>query len=58
LALHKAKALSVFDGYLVNGLPQTVLIDRKGIIRHTYVGDLQSGNPEPDAEVRRLLGEK
>jgi peroxiredoxin len=58
LALHKEKALSVFDGYLVNGLPQTVLIDRKGIIRHTYVGDLQAGNPEADAEIRRLLRDK
>jgi peroxiredoxin len=58
LALHKDKALKVFDEYLVNGLPQTVLIDRKGIVRHTYVGDLQAGNPEVDAEIRKLLGGK
>jgi peroxiredoxin len=58
LALHKEKALNVFDGYLVNGLPQTVLIDRKGIVRHVYVGNLQAGNPDVDVEVRKLLGEK
>jgi peroxiredoxin len=58
LVLHKEKALKVFDEYLVNGLPQTVLIDRRGVVRHTYVGDLQAASADVHAEIRKLLEEK
>jgi peroxiredoxin len=58
LALRKEKALGVFDAYLVNGLPQTVLIDRQGIIRHIYVGDLEPAHGDVNADIRKLLGNK
>ena len=58
LALHKEKALKTFDDYLVNGLPQVVLIDRKGIVRHAYTGDAQIRNTDVDLELKKLLAEK
>lgn len=58
VALDKEKAIKTFDEYLVNGLPQVVLIDRKGVIRHTYVGDAQIRNTDVDLELKKLLAEK
>jgi peroxiredoxin len=58
LALHKEKALKMFDRYLVNGLPQVVLIDRQGIVRHAYVGGAQVRNPDVEGQIKKLLAEK
>jgi len=38
LVMHKDKALASFNDYIVNGLPEVVLIDRKGIIRDVRGG--------------------
>jgi peroxiredoxin len=58
LTLSKEKALKTFDDYLVNGLPQVVLIDRKGIVRHAYMGDAQIRGTDVDLELKKLLAEK
>jgi len=58
LALHKEKALKTFNDYLVNGLPQLVLIDRQGVVRFVCVGDVQMRNPDVDVEIKKLLAEK
>jgi hypothetical protein len=58
LMLNKEKALKTFDDYLVNGLPQVVLIDRKGIVRHAYTGDAQIRGTDVDLELKKLLAEK
>lgn len=58
LALHKEKALKTFNDYLVDGLPQLVLIDRQGIVRFACVGDAQMRNPDVDGEIKKLLVEK
>ncbi len=58
LTLYKDKAIKTFDDYLVNGLPQVVLIDRKGIVRHAYTGDAQIRNTDVEVEIKKLLAEK
>ena len=58
LALHKEKALKTFNDYLVNGLPQLVLIDRQGAVRFACVGSTQIRNPDVDVEIKKLLAEK
>jgi peroxiredoxin len=58
LALHKDDAVKVFDHYLVNSMPQFVLIDRDGIVRFVCVGDAQIRNPDADIEIKKLLAPK
>jgi thiol-disulfide isomerase/thioredoxin len=58
LALRKEKALKTFNDYLVNGLPQLVLIDRQGVVRFACVGSAQIRNPDVDVEIKKLLAEK
>jgi hypothetical protein len=53
--LYKDNAVKVFDAYLVDGMPQFVLIDRDGIVRFVCVGDAQVRNPDVDAQIRKLL---
>ena len=56
MAIPKEAALGAYDAYVVNGMPQVVLIDRKGIVRMVAVGD-KSG-PAVEAELKKLLAEK
>jgi peroxiredoxin len=58
LTLHKDGALKTFNEYLVNGLPQAVLIDRKGIVRATYAGAVQVRSADLENEIKKLLAEK
>jgi peroxiredoxin len=58
LTLRKEQALKTFNDYLVNGLPQIVLIDRRGMVRSAYVGDAQVRNPDVEEELKKLLAEK
>jgi hypothetical protein len=57
LALPKQTAFDVFDAYTVNGLPQVVLIDRKGMVRLIDVaGEKTSAYVE--SELKKVLAEK
>jgi hypothetical protein len=56
-ALPKDDALNVFNAYVVNGYPQLVLIDRKGMVRMIDVnGEKNVVNVEN--EIKKLLAEK
>ena len=55
LALAKQDAVSTFEAYGVNGLPQIVLIDRKGAVRHVQVG--MKNATEIESELKKLLAQ-
>jgi hypothetical protein len=57
LALSKEAALATNDAYVVNGVPQLVLIDRKGIIRLIDLGGEKS-SAAVETEIKKLLAEK
>jgi peroxiredoxin len=57
MTLPRDEALRVFDAYAVNGVPQAVLIDRKGIIRAIRFDDEKSSN-EVESEIKNLLADK
>lgn len=51
-------AMKTYDDYAVNGLPQVVLIDRKGNVRMIRVGDVPQGASVIEGEIKKLLEEK
>jgi peroxiredoxin len=55
MALPKEAALKAFDAYVVNGVPQFVVIDRKGIVRAIIVGEGENGVTAVEAELKKLL---
>jgi peroxiredoxin len=55
LALSREDALGIFDAYVVNGLPQFVLIDRKGIVRLIRVGEDAATATAVESELKKLL---
>jgi hypothetical protein len=57
LALPKQAALDAFDTYAVNGLPQVVLIDRKGVVRLIDVGG-EKTSAYVETELKKVLAEK
>ncbi|HYV36656.1 MAG TPA: TlpA disulfide reductase family protein [Gemmataceae bacterium] len=57
MVLAKDEAMKAFDAYAVNGVPQTVLIDRQGVVRMIHVGDTKSA-PTLATEIKKLLAEK
>jgi peroxiredoxin len=57
LTLSKQHALDVFDEYAVNGVPQLVLIDRKGMVRLIDMGSEKS-SANVEGEIKKLLAEK
>jgi hypothetical protein len=57
MALPKQAALDTFNTYVVNGVPQLVLIDRKGMIRMIDLGSEKS-SPLVESEIKKLLAEK
>ena len=56
LALPKQTALDAFDAYAVNGLPQVVLIDRKGIVRLIDVGGAKN-SAHVESELKKMFAE-
>lgn len=57
MKLPKQNALDVFNTYVVNGVPQVVLIDRKGMVRMIDInGEKNLVNVE--SEIMKLLAEK
>ena len=56
--LHKNNALKTFDAYGVNGVPQVVLIDRKGVIRLIRAGDVEGNAPAIESDIKKLIAEK
>jgi thiol-disulfide isomerase/thioredoxin len=58
LAVPPAHYRSVFqDGYRVNGIPQAVLIDRKGVVRSVHVGADQDKTRALQTRIEELLAE-
>jgi AhpC/TSA family len=57
MALPKQAALDTFNTYVVNGVPQLVLIDRKGVVRLIDLGGEKS-SPVVESEIKKLLAEK
>jgi peroxiredoxin len=57
LVLDKKNALKTFDTYIVNGLPQVVLIDRKGIVRFIDVNG-EKNSAQVEKEMQKVLAEK
>lgn len=57
LALPKQDALSAFDAYAVNGVPQLVLIDRQGRVRRIDVTGMKAVD-QVEAEIKKLTTEK
>jgi thiol-disulfide isomerase/thioredoxin len=51
-------AMKAFDAYSVNGFPQFVLIDRKGVVRFIRVGENEATLAAVEAELKKLLAEK
>jgi len=58
LALPKDEAIKTFDAYVVNGLPQIVLIDRRGMVRLVRMGDGEGNIAAIEAAMKKLLAEK
>jgi peroxiredoxin len=56
LALPKQAAFDTFDTYSVNGLPQVVLIDRKGVVRLVDVGGEKSST-HVEKELKKVIEE-
>ena len=54
-ALTKADALATYDTYVVNGVPQIVLIDGEGNVRHIDVNG-EKGVDNVEMEIKKLLG--
>ena len=57
LALPKQEALTAFDAYVVNSMPQVMLIDRKGMVRLIDIGG-EKGMANVEPELKKLLAEK
>jgi peroxiredoxin len=55
IALPREHAVTVFDAYAVNGLPQFVLIDRQGIIRVIRVGEDAATAASLETDFKKLL---
>ena len=55
--LAKQPALTAFDAYSVNGVPQVVVIDRKGVIQAVRIGDERNIAPL-EADIKKLLAQK
>jgi thiol-disulfide isomerase/thioredoxin len=58
MALPRADAVKAYDAFVVNGLPQAVLIDRQGIIRLIHVGDDETGSAALEKTLKSLLADK
>jgi hypothetical protein len=57
LALSKQNALDAYNAYVVNGVPQVVVIDRKGIVRLIDIGG-EKGAANVEAMIKKLIAEK
>ena len=57
MLLPKQDALDAYNAYYVNGVPQLVLIDRKGMVRLIDVGGEKS-SATVEAEIKKLIAEK
>jgi len=56
--LGKDNALAAYDAYVVNGVPEFVLIDRKGVVRFIVVGDREAAFTALEAEIKKVLADK
>jgi thiol-disulfide isomerase/thioredoxin len=56
--LTKDDALAAYNAYVVNGVPQCVLIDRRGVVRFITVGDREAAFTALEAEIKKVLEAK
>jgi hypothetical protein len=57
VALSKQNALDAYNAYIVNGVPQVVVIDRKGLVRLIDVGG-EKGAANVEGMIKKLIEEK
>jgi AhpC/TSA family len=57
LALSKQSALDAYNAYIVNGVPQVVVIDRKGMVRLIDIGG-EKGAGTVETMLKKLIAEK
>jgi thiol-disulfide isomerase/thioredoxin len=57
-ALPKKDAEKVFEDYKVTGIPEVVLIDRKGVVRMVKVGAGEKNAKALDEMIKKLIAEK
>lgn len=55
--LTKKDAFQTYDAYVVNGVPQIVVIDRKGMVRHIDING-EKGTGSIENELKKLLADK
>ena len=48
----------VSEDYYATGFPETHLVDRRGNVRHTFIGPEEWDSPDMIAKIRQLLDEK
>jgi thiol-disulfide isomerase/thioredoxin len=58
MTLNKDEAKKVYEDYKVKGIPQVVLIDRKGNVRMVKVGSGEENAKALDEMIKKLLDEK
>jgi peroxiredoxin len=58
LILHKDNALKAYNHYLVNGFPQVVFIDRKGMVRFCFTDKARGQSEEVESLLSELLAER
>jgi hypothetical protein len=58
VALAKADALKTFDQYVVNGVPEFVLIDRKGVVHSIVVGEGANAAAALEGDLKKVLEER
>jgi thiol-disulfide isomerase/thioredoxin len=52
--LTKAEALTAYDSYVVNGVPQVILIDAEGMVRHIDING-KKGAEQVENELKKML---
>jgi len=58
LAMPRREAVATFDAYVVNGVPQFVLIDRQGIVHSIRVGEDAATAAILEKDLKDVLAEK
>ena len=52
--LNKQDALAAYEAYVVNGVPQVILIDAEGMVRHIDING-EKGTANVEMELKKLL---
>ena len=58
MTVTKDESKKVYEEYKVKGIPQVVLIDRKGIVRMIKVGNTEENAKAVEEKIKELIEEK